>query len=76
MLAIILVIVDFCIGLLVIFVLLINFLKGGDIMGSFGGFYKGDKKKQKKTAAKNGSVISTAPVFVMPKMVEKKRKTE
>lgn len=44
-------------------------------MGSFGSFYKGDKKKPKQKNKKgSGSVISNKPVFVMPKMVEKKRK--
>lgn len=46
-------------------------------MGSFGGFYKGDKKKQKQKNKKvNSASISTAPVFVMPKMIEKKKKEE
>lgn len=46
-------------------------------MGSFGGFYKGDKKKQKQKN-KKGSIasVSTAPIFVMPKMIEKKKKEE
>jgi hypothetical protein len=44
-------------------------------MGSFGSFYKGDKKKQKKD--KKGDAMQTAssrPVFVAPKMIEKKKK--
>lgn len=44
-------------------------------MGSFGGFYKGDKKKKKKDDKNTGSgSISTAPIFSLPKMVEKKKK--
>lgn len=46
-------------------------------MGSFGGFYKGEKKKQKQNKKKGGDMsTSSAPVFVMPKMFEKKRKSE
>jgi len=46
-----------------------------DCMGAFGGFYKGDKKKKPKNKqGKGNSVSSNAPVFVMPKMVEKKKK--
>jgi hypothetical protein len=47
-------------------------------MGSFGGFYKGDKKKKKKDGGKgqNPGSISNKPVFVMPKLVEKKKKWE
>lgn len=44
-------------------------------MGSFGGFYKGEKKKKKKDS-KNISSMSQglgAPTFVMPKIIEKKR---
>ncbi len=44
-------------------------------MGSFGGFYKGDKKKQKQSKQKtSGMSTSSAPVFVMPRTVEKKKK--
>lgn len=43
-------------------------------MGSFGGFYKGEKKKQKK--GKEGKTSSDAPVFVMPEKIEKKKKYE
>ncbi|MEK7517761.1 MAG: hypothetical protein AAB583_04375 [Patescibacteria group bacterium] len=45
-------------------------------MGSFGGFYKGEKKKKKKDSAKNVSVSSTgmgAPTFSMPEIISKKR---
>jgi len=44
-------------------------------MGSFGGFYKGDKKKQKKDNKDNKSMnTSSAPVFELPKLIEKKKK--
>ncbi len=42
-------------------------------MGSFGGFYKGEKKKAKKEKEGKGS-YSTAPVFTLPKLIEKKKK--
>lgn len=46
-------------------------------MGSFGSFYKGDKKKPKQKDKKgNSPTFSAKPVFVLPKMVEKKRKEE
>lgn len=44
-------------------------------MGSFGGFYKGDKKKPKQNKKKGDMSSSNAPIFVMPRMVEKKKKT-
>jgi hypothetical protein len=41
--------------------------KGGD-------FYKGEKKKAKQSnKPSSGSFISNAPVFTLPKMVEKKK---
>lgn len=42
-------------------------------MGSFGGFYKGEKKKQKKGKEGKGS-ISSAPIFTLPELVTKKKK--
>ena len=45
-------------------------------MGSFGGFYKGDKKKKKKGSDTAKPQGSSAPVFVMPKLVEKKKKNQ
>lgn len=44
-------------------------------MGSFGGFYKGEKKKPKQNN-KKGSLptMASKPVFVLPKMIEKKKK--
>jgi len=45
-------------------------------MGSFGGFYKGDKKKPKQNKNKSASMSgSSAPIFTMPRMVEKKKKS-
>lgn len=42
-------------------------------MGSFGGFYKGEKKKQKKDKeGKNYS--SNSPTFTLPEIVSKKKK--
>jgi hypothetical protein len=42
-------------------------------MGSFGGFYKGDKKKSKKD--KQGKVSAgTTSIFAMPELVSKKKK--
>ncbi len=38
-------------------------------MGSFGGFYKGEKKKKKQGEGKN--VGSFAPVFVPPEVIKK-----
>ena len=46
-------------------------------MGSFGGFFKGDEKKKKKgkgSSAQNSGSFSNKPVFVLPKMVDKKKK--
>jgi len=44
-------------------------------MGDHSGFFKGEKKKKKQNNIANQSV-STAPVFVLPKLVEKKKKAE
>lgn len=42
-------------------------------MGSFGGFYKGDKKKPKKD--KQGKVsVGDSPIFSMPELISKKKK--
>jgi len=43
-------------------------------MGSFGGFYKGEKKKSKKDQQKQVSL--NAPVFTLPKIIAKKKKYE
>jgi hypothetical protein len=53
---------------------LISLLLGGDFMGSFGGFYKGDKKKQKKDKEAKNSSFGSAPVYTMPEIVTKKKK--
>ena len=45
-------------------------------MGSFGGFYKGEKKKQKKDKDNKSFVSSNAPTFVMPEIITKKKKYE
>ena len=42
-------------------------------MGSFGGFYKGDKKKAKKDS-KGKVTMGSAPVFTMPELIGKKKK--
>ena len=47
---------------------------GGEIMGGFGGFYKGEKKKKKIKDTKLSS--SGAPVLVMPEIISKKKKEE
>lgn len=46
-------------------------------MGSFGGYYKGEKKKKKKTIDK-GFVAPNlgAPIFTLPRIVSKKKKQE
>ena len=45
-------------------------------MGSFGGFYKGEKKKKKKDESlKNSSSLGLgSPVFTMPEILPKKKK--
>lgn len=45
-------------------------------MGSFGGFYKGEKKKQKKGKENKSTVASSAPVFTLPELITKKKKGE
>lgn len=46
-------------------------------MGSFGGFYKGEKKKAKKgKERKAGSNGLSAPTFVLPEIIGKKKKYE
>ncbi len=46
-------------------------------MGKFGGFYKGEKKKKKKTTDKGfvGSDLDV-PIFTLPQIVSKKKKQE
>ena len=43
-------------------------------MGSFGGFYKGEKKKPKKDKAVKGSSTGVYPTFQMPEIISKKKK--
>lgn len=45
-------------------------------MGSFGGFYKGEKKKAKKDVKAQNTSISygSAPVLSMPEIISKKKK--
>ena len=43
-------------------------------MGSFGGFYKGEKKKPKKDKAAKGSSTGEYPTFQMPEIISKKKK--
>jgi len=46
-------------------------------MGSFGGFYKGEKKKKKKDSSKVSSVpmgITGTTTFSMPEIISKKKK--
>lgn len=43
-------------------------------MPGFGGFYKGEKKKAKKTKEVAKSISSNAPTFVMPEIISKNKK--
>lgn len=38
-------------------------------MGSFGGYFKGEKKKKKQAAGK--AAFGFAPVFTLPKIIQK-----
>jgi len=40
-------------------------------MGSFGGYYKGDKKKPKKD--RQTREVGSTPVFTMPELIPKKK---
>jgi len=42
-------------------------------MPGFGGFYKGEKKKQKKSKDSKSN-FSSAPTYVMPEIISKKKK--
>lgn len=44
-------------------------------MGSFGGFYKGEKKKRKKDQQQKSISINN-PTFSLPKIITKKGKYE
>lgn len=41
-------------------------------MAGFGGFYKGEKKKQKKDKDAKSAFVSNTPVFVLPEVISKK----
>ena len=43
-------------------------------MPGFGGFYKGEKKKAKKGKDGGKNVYSSAPTYVMPDLISKKKK--
>jgi hypothetical protein len=46
-------------------------------MSSFGGFYKGEKKKKKRGSVKESSSSGLGPpVLTMPEIVSKKSKNE
>ncbi len=42
-------------------------------MGSTG-FFKGEKKKQKKGGKEAKNIFSDAPIFTLPEMISKKKK--
>jgi hypothetical protein len=44
-------------------------------MGS-SGFFKGEKKKQKKGSKEAKNIMSNAPVFSLPSLVSKKKKEQ
>ena len=43
-------------------------------MPGFGGYYKGEKKKAKKGKEVKGNAFSSAPTYIMPEIVSKKKK--
>lgn len=43
-------------------------------MGSFGGYFKGEKKKKGKETVKNINTFSSAPTLTMPEVISKKKK--
>lgn len=42
-------------------------------MPGFGGFYKGEKKKAKKGQEGKSAPVGSAPQFVMPELIKKKK---
>lgn len=40
------------------------------------GFFKGEKKKQKKGGKEAKNIFSNAPVFTLPELVAKKKKDQ
>ncbi len=45
-------------------------------MAGNSGFFKGEKKKKKKESLNKQSYGNDAPTFVLPRLIEKKRKSE
>lgn len=46
-------------------------------MGSFGGYYKGEKKKQKKGKEGKSNLSSlNTPVFTLPELISKKKRDQ
>lgn len=43
-------------------------------MSGFGNFAKNEKKKRKKNQMSSSQATSSAPIFTLPKKIEKKRK--
>lgn len=43
---------------------------------SASGFFKGEKKKQKKKGKEAKNMFSNAPVFTLPELVSKKKKQQ
>lgn len=43
-------------------------------MGSFGGYYKGEKKKQKKEKSSRSSTGLSVPTFNLPQIIPKKKR--
>ncbi len=43
-------------------------------MAQGSGFYKGEKKKKKKGSDGKPMIFSTAPTFVLPEIISKKKK--
>jgi len=45
-------------------------------MSSFGGYYKGEKKKPKKNSKEKSIQYSSAPTYTMPEIISKKKPSE
>ena len=59
-----------------IWFLIFNVSIGGDSMSSFGGYYKGEKKKPKKNLKEKSIQYSSAPTYTMPEIISKKKPSE